>query len=485
VPTPLRCPHCDVLLPLEGSRTGEEFLCPVCRRSITNLTQPAQSVPSPPPLEESQPWWITAPTLPPESAPASSPPSPEAPAPATTSLPAPSTDVPWWVAASALPATDSGTVKTPVLPEAVVPLPTVNDSTHRTSLLLDSGEITAPPLPPVHHLSPSAPLSSGSAAPLSEGFSPPPPVPAVAAHDAGVTLPAIGPGVQKDIPFCLPETPVVEADEEPPASFVDRMRNLDLGTAAAFCCGCVALFLDSLPALRFLSKPLAGLGLAIGLLACAASLLGRRTSVVFPIVASVLCLIPLLFVEGEPGSVPQQPTPSLVAVPAQNGDMPPTQPIKEDDWVDASVSAVQRQGLRVQVIAVWAGKVELTKQGQRGFSPDKYLAIRLFVSIRGLGSGPIPYESWADSAGQPSKHQPTLLDNLNRTYEQKTIAPPWKLAGRADKDLLTIGHQVKDVLIFPVPSGNVEYLRLTLPASAFGRSGEFRFQIPRKMIQVY
>ncbi len=55
--------------------------------------------------------------------------------------------------------------------------------------------------------------------------------------------------------------------------------------------------------------------------------------------------------------------------------------------------------------------------------------------------------------------------------------------GRADVDLLNPGHQVKEVLVFPVPPADVEYLRLTLPASAFGLSGEFRFQVSRGMIQ--
>jgi hypothetical protein len=39
------------------------------------------------------------------------------------------------------------------------------------------------------------------------------------------------------------------------------------------------------------------------------------------------------------------------------------------------------------------------------------------------------------------------------------------------------------VLVFPVPPGDIEYLRLRLPASAFGLTGEFRFQLPRGMIK--
>jgi hypothetical protein len=48
---------------------------------------------------------------------------------------------------------------------------------------------------------------------------------------------------------------------------------------------------------------------------------------------------------------------------------------------------------------------------------------------------------------------------------------------------LTPGHQVKDVLVFPLPADSVKSLWLELPASAFGKQSKFRFQIPRGMIQ--
>jgi hypothetical protein len=41
---------------------------------------------------------------------------------------------------------------------------------------------------------------------------------------------------------------------------------------------------------------------------------------------------------------------------------------------------------------------------------------------------------------------------------------------------------VREVLVYPIPARDVEYLRLMLPASAFGLTGEYRFQIPRSMI---
>ena len=54
--------------------------------------------------------------------------------------------------------------------------------------------------------------------------------------------------------------------------------------------------------------------------------------------------------------------------------------------------------------------------------------------------------------------------------------------GRSEKGHLTPGRTVDEVLGFPVPAAKAESLRLELPASAFGETGEFRFRIPRSMI---
>jgi hypothetical protein len=111
------------------------------------------------------------------------------------------------------------------------------------------------------------------------------------------------------------------------------------------------------------------------------------------------------------------------------------------------------------------------------------LTIRVRVSYEGVIFQQTPYQPWADRADSPSKHPPTLTDNQGHTFAQKSFDSGWKVAGRADVDALNPGHQVKEVLVYPVPGRDVEYLRLMLPASAFGLDGEFRFQIPRRMIR--
>jgi hypothetical protein len=158
------------------------------------------------------------------------------------------------------------------------------------------------------------------------------------------------------------------------------------------------------------------------------------------------------------------------------------QPVGEEDWVDASVHAVQRKDLRVQVLSVRVGAVELRSGGNKTLSPGRHLAIRLRVSYHGIDFQPLPYEPWSDRAVSPSKHPPTLTDNRERSYPQKTFDRAWTVAGRADRGALTPGRGLNEVLIFPAPGADVEYLRLALPAAAFGAAGEFRFQIPRSML---
>jgi hypothetical protein len=147
------------------------------------------------------------------------------------------------------------------------------------------------------------------------------------------------------------------------------------------------------------------------------------------------------------------------------------------------VSAVQRQHLRVQVAAVRVRGVELEYQGKKTITPDKYLLIRLQVSLEGAAFQQLPYEPWADLAGAPSKHPPTLTDHAGRAYTQKTFAAGRNVVGRTGRGYLTPGRQVHEVLVYPAPPGPVAYLRLTLPAAALGGEGEFRFQIPRSMIE--
>jgi hypothetical protein len=280
----------------------------------------------------------------------------------------------------------------------------------------------------------------------------------------------------------LPPGSAIEEEDEAgswlsPAAWV---RQLNGGTLAALVAGSAAIFLASVPFLCVLSKPLSLLGLLLGVLAGAVPALWKRANLVPPGAVSALSLLALLFV----GSWPQAyaPRPPLVAAPLRQAGMVAHQPIQDDDWVDAAANAVRRDDLRVQVLGARVGGVETESRGRKAVSSEKYLVIRVRVSYEGIVFRQVPYEPWVDLPGSPSNHPAVLVDDLDQAYPQKTFDADRKVVGRGGRDYLTPGRQVNEVLVFPVPVSRTQYVRLKLPASAFGGAGEFRFQIPRSMI---
>jgi hypothetical protein len=76
----------------------------------------------------------------------------------------------------------------------------------------------------------------------------------------------------------------------------------------------------------------------------------------------------------------------------------------------------------------------------------------------------------------------TVVDDQGRPYAARTFEPGWAVLGRAGPVVLAGGKWVNEVLVFAPPWPDVVFLRLTLPASAFGGTGWLRLEVPRKMI---
>jgi hypothetical protein len=57
-----------------------------------------------------------------------------------------------------------------------------------------------------------------------------------------------------------------------------------------------------------------------------------------------------------------------------------------------------------------------------------------------------------------------------------------EVIGRVTQATLPPGKKVEDLLFFEGQPAGIEFLRLELPASAFGSSGVVRMQIPRSLI---
>jgi hypothetical protein len=279
---------------------------------------------------------------------------------------------------------------------------------------------------------------------------------------------------------------VEEQDEETPdsgGSFLAQLRRLDPGTLAVFLLGSTALVLASVPGAAFLTRPLSALALLVALACALTPPLRQQANLLLLGGLSVLCLFTWIFMGPKPPPR-DPPRPTFVAVPLQNAGMVGFKPVKDDEWVDADLSALQRDDVRVRIRSVKTGVVEMLQDKKPVFSPTEHLQIRVQVSYEGAAHQPIPFATWADGPHAASKHPPTLTDNLGHPYAQTRFEPTLTIVGRGpETHPLTPGRMIDDLLIYPVPPPQVEFLRLELPGSAVGATGSFRFRIPRSMIQ--
>lgn len=350
---------------------------------------------------------------------------------------------------------------------------------------------------------------------------------------------SIAPGAFARTPVSLPAPthstgePEYDEDEddsqelEPDNSFVYRVRHLDPATLTAFLCGALALGLPALASLSFTTAPLAylskflsGAGLLIGVLASLMPAVKKRKSIAIPVVVCLLCFV--VFVLAGPWPLPSPQTglpPTPMAIPLDPHAQEAPQPVKEDDWVDAGKYLIRNPDLSVRLLSARVLPVEALGKARPAKVQGKVLVLLVRVSKESPKLQPVRGESWGDTPTKPSAHPAVLTDNKGQGYPQIPIdalkvprsvtriagpptpdqpeAPPppdskdkstsaasaKPLPGpEQPADRLT-GHPADEVLVFPPPRQDAEYLRLALPESAFGLQGTFRLQIPRGKIQ--
>ncbi len=140
--------------------------------------------------------------------------------------------------------------------------------------------------------------------------------------------------------------------------------------------------------------------------------------------------------------------------------------------------------LRARVVKAGVGPVELQFKDTKYKTQQKYLVIRVHVTVESVFVKVVPYESWADTATAPSKNPARLTDDANRVIPQKTFGADRKVSAQFGRtEAITPGRALDQMLVFPAPEGNVQFVKLALPAAAFGQKGEFRFQVPWSMVE--
>jgi len=155
----------------------------------------------------------------------------------------------------------------------------------------------------------------------------------------------------------------------------------------------------------------------------------------------------------------------------------------EGEWVDASKGAWQQNDVRVTVSATRAGKLELIGPKEKHeWSKGRVLALSIRVANVGVVRR-LDYRSWNDTPGKDEAPLRVVLPD-GKTLAPAKLPAGWVVPGRIRNADLFPGKTADDVLVFEVPPGDVEYVRLELPGWAIGSKEPVKLHVPRSMIVV-
>ena len=284
--------------------------------------------------------------------------------------------------------------------------------------------------------------------------------------------------------------------------------------------GILSFFVCWLPVIGF---ALSGLGLLLGLGGIAMSVFRKGTGIGYSIagaaVNSIALLIGIIFItvfasavasvdstmkrlEAERNKVAQQakPVPPQQAIPAPassdaTGEAPTTpevtipeapkpEPAKPTIVYNPATEALQLGDVQLKILEVKLGKVELTQMfSQRdSTSADELLMVKVQITNTS-STKKLDYRGWMESLSNLQGITAKLTDeNENRN---KTISFPASasIKGATSKDSIYPGKSIVDAIVFEIPIENAKQLFLTLAAKGCQQDGEFRFEIPKAMIQ--
>jgi hypothetical protein len=272
-----------------------------------------------------------------------------------------------------------------------------------------------------------------------------------------------------------------------------------------------------IPQVGLLSMPLSGLGLLLGIAGLVIAIIQRGRGIGFPIAGSAVSLVALVigvFWLGLLGAAGKQNAAKEI-IAASGIDQNQEQnnlaaakpsPGKEAPWADASKDAVQQKDVKVHLGAVVVRNVKIKDVlGEETVSPTKQLTIQVFVDNTN-STRKIDFLGWSGAATSavgladllgtgrtkgngtesplaPERNAATLTDNFKNPYKRLTLELGAQVPGQITTPTSVYpGKRVEDLLVFEPPVDKVQFLRLELPATAFGGTGSLRLQIPKEMI---
>jgi hypothetical protein len=152
----------------------------------------------------------------------------------------------------------------------------------------------------------------------------------------------------------------------------------------------------------------------------------------------------------------------------------------DEDWIDARREAARSGDVSVRIVGAAIRSLSTERRG--GGQPparktDEYLAIRLELTNQSTDQNRT-YMSWTM---RPTEVE--LVDDAGQPYGMRLFSNAARLGQQQQAEIKPSGS-IEDVLLFGKPMDEATFLRLTLPAAAFGEEGMLKFQLPMKMVVV-
>jgi len=161
----------------------------------------------------------------------------------------------------------------------------------------------------------------------------------------------------------------------------------------------------------------------------------------------------------------------------------PSKPAAGEQWTDASRSSIRRGEVKVKIESATIGIPRLVIAPGRFARPrSKCLSIKILLQ----NTNPerkLEYTSWGVRGRSGASAGVSLTDNLENRYSLQPFrgATP---EGQLTTKSIYPSKSIQDVLVFqpPIDNPKVKFLRLQLPARAFGEEGTLNFQLPRQWV---
>jgi hypothetical protein len=245
-----------------------------------------------------------------------------------------------------------------------------------------------------------------------------------------------------------------------------------------------ALASVSIESVTGLVRPLAGVGVAIGLVAVVTSGLAGRW-LLMPVTLAVVAAAIFVVSFAAPGILGPTYAASRQRVNQNDIQVLPHPQYARDpnvriaEWVDASKASVRQGRFRVEVLHAGVGTGR--PAGQPSVS-KQYLLVHIRLH-RHKTADEISAEAFAPPLLWPENVRATLWDTAGNRYEQQPVEAPRTAGPGHSSSSGPIVDATEEVLAFEIPPGSIKSLKLEVPAAAWGGPGTIKFAIPGSMIK--